>query len=44
MAWNTSWLRLLKRLATWTKMVQRAYAGNPLILLVSALGLEPMTL
>src|SRR5215218_684073 len=31
-------------LATWEKTAQRADAGNPLILLVSALGLEPRTL
>jgi hypothetical protein len=31
-------------LATWKENAQRADAGNPLILLVSALGLEPMTL
>ena len=30
-------------LATWEKLAQRANAGNPLILLVSALGLEPRT-
>ncbi len=31
-------------LATWKEIAQRADAGNPLILLVSALGLEPKTL
>ena len=31
-------------LATWRKTAQRANAGNPLTLLVSALGLEPRTL
>jgi hypothetical protein len=31
-------------LATWEKTAQRADAGNLLILLVSALGLEPRTL
>ena len=31
-------------LATWEETAQRADAGNPLILLVSALGLEPRTL
>lgn len=32
------------RLATWEKTAQRANAGNPLKVLVSALGLEPKTL
>jgi hypothetical protein len=31
-------------LATWSRKHQRADAGNPLIMLVSALGLEPRTL
>jgi hypothetical protein len=31
-------------LATWEETAQRADAGNLLILLVSALGLEPRTL
>jgi hypothetical protein len=41
---NVSELLLSQHLATWRQMAQRADAGNPLILLVGALGLEPRTL